>query len=168
MWRVNTFVFTIILLSTSIVNAEDILIYGIDIIEFGVYTSKISQTVSESDTTMGKRHIVKEILLVKQTDEIQAEIGVQFGFRYIVRGVPEGAKAQISMVTILPPEGLRNTKTGDVKYRNQHTVYNTLGKKSFRAYLIEEEWEIVSGKWTFQLFHENRKLAEKTFTVFKP
>jgi hypothetical protein len=113
-------------------------------------------------------NIIKEVKLIKKTNEIPAEMGVRFGMRYIVRGAPIGEKVKIKNVTILPSSGLKDPRTGKVRYKNQYTSIIVIGKRSYREYLFEEEWEAVPGKWTFQLWHADQKLAEKTFTVYKP
>ena len=31
---------------------------------------------------------------------------------------------------------------------------------------FEEEWDLIPGVWKIQVWHEGKKLAEKTFTVY--
>jgi len=39
------------------------------------------------------------------------------------------------------------------------------GRKSFKAFTFEYDWELVKGEWTYQLYYQDTLLAEKTFNV---
>ena len=39
---------------------------------------------------------------------------------------------------------------------------------SIDAYALSEDYELVEGEWIFQLWHENKMLAEQRFTTYWP
>ena len=39
---------------------------------------------------------------------------------------------------------------------------------SLDVYALSEDYELVEGDWTFQIWYEDKKLVEKTFTVYQP
>jgi len=53
---------------------------------------------------------------------------------------------------------------------NKDIFYETtiIGKLTLTGYWFDETWETVPGKWKFELWYKGRKLAEKTFTIYKP
>ena len=36
------------------------------------------------------------------------------------------------------------------------------------AQVFEQEWELVPGRWSFEISRDGNKLAERSFTVYKP
>jgi uncharacterized protein VirK/YbjX len=39
---------------------------------------------------------------------------------------------------------------------------------SYDAYGFHEDYEMVEGDWTFQIWHKDNKLVEQTFTTYRP
>ena len=40
-----------------------------------------------------------------------------------------------------------------------------IGETAYLGYGIENDWEIVPGTWTFEIWYSGRKLAEQSFTL---
>jgi hypothetical protein len=69
------------------------------------------------------------------------------------------------MVTKFPRAGLHDPQTNETIYRNETVVTRSIGKLHFRSYTLEEQWELVPGVWTFELWSHDRKLGEQSFTL---
>jgi hypothetical protein len=151
-----------------IVNAEEIQVHGIDILEYGIYTTKKTKTIESPSLSGEKGRILKEVTFATETDRIDALVGTHFGFLFAINGEPKGRKVDIKQVTIFPASGLRDSMKGEVFYKNEYITSLEIGMKWLKGYGFDEEWELVPGKWIFQLWHKDRKLAEKTFTVYRP
>ena len=39
---------------------------------------------------------------------------------------------------------------------------------NWNGYKFDKEWELVTGKWTIQIYYKDQKLLEKTFAVYLP
>ncbi len=153
---------------SATVSAKETQIHGIDILEYGIYTTNKTKTTEVPNLPGEKGRLIKEVTFAVETDRIDAFIGTHFGFRFVIKGEPKGKKVDIKFVTIFPASGLRDSKRGKIFYKSEYVNSLEIGKKWLKGYGFDEEWELVPGKWTFQLWHEDRKLAEKTFTVYRP
>lgn len=138
---------------------------GIEILEYGIYKAKAKEKVTADSTAEGTWTVIEEIELVAQTDSIPAKVGTQFGFWFVVNGEPKGEKISLTFVNRLP--GLKNPNTDEVVFQEKYKNIVSIGERSFKGYVFDFEWEAVPGKWTFQIFYEDKKLAEKTFIVHK-
>ncbi|HUU50354.1 MAG TPA: DUF3859 domain-containing protein [Nitrospinota bacterium] len=146
--------------------AEEVEVYGIDIVEYGEYRSIVAGKGGAEDTSLGYINILQEIELIKKTTTINGIIGNLFGLRYKVKGQPSGKKV-ILTVKIIHPE-TKNPETQQITSIDQWRTTTNIGDITYTGWRFEFDWEIVPGKWTIGLWHEGRKLIEKTFTVYKP
>lgn len=144
-----------------------VVIETIQIIDFGIYEAQRLGRINAEDTTKERMGVyeTRSIKLIKKTDKIPAAIGKKFGFRYIVKGTPEGAQAMVT-VNLLTP-GLRRQGVGSNSYRESWTVPKPIGKITYDGFLFENDWELVPGKWTFQIFYDGRMLGERSFEIYR-
>ncbi len=155
------------LLAASGAYAQTPQIDRIDVVEYGIYTTTATGEVSAPGTASGTRSIVTDVRHAATTRTVPAQKGAEFGFRYTVVGAPAGAIVPIHFVTIFPAPGLRNPATQQVKDRSEYDVNVAIGQTSFKSYGLDNDWEVVPGVWTMQIWYQGRKLAEQKFTVVK-
>ena len=91
-----------------------------------------------------------------------ARIGTRFGFRYTIRGTPSNAPIVLRMVGEHPP--YTNPRTGKTQTRDEYELKSWIGE-TYTSYLFEEEWELIPGKFKFEVWHRDKKLCEQSFTV---
>ena len=140
----------------------------IEIVEAGIYRAETATIESAPDTATRQRNILSETKLLVSTTRIEAKIGVHFGMRYRVVGQPSGATVKLISVTQYPAPGLKNPKSASNQTRGEHSLFATIGQINYRGYVFEQNWELVPGAWTFELWDGQRKLASQTFNVVKP
>jgi hypothetical protein len=143
-------------------------ITGIDIVEYGIYTSDIIGTIYAPLTTSGKYNLIKNINLVKKTDTIPATKGTKFGLFYVINGDFEGEEVNITEIIRFPNPGYRDPKTGKLFRQSEFSSIKKVGSKNFVAGMFSEDWDIYPGTWKVQLEHKGQILAEKSFIVFTP
>ena len=140
-----------------------------EIFECGTYNIEITKEIKDNSAVEGKFFKVsKKIELIKKTNKIPATKDLAFGIRYIIHGSPLGEKVKIRRIMIYPRSGLRNPETGKVGYKKETASLIKIGDKRLYGYVFGQEWLMVPGDWTFQLWYEGRELAERTFTVYIP
>jgi len=140
-----------------------------EIFECGTYNIEITKEIKDNSAVEGKFFKVsKKIKLIKQKNKISATKDLAFGIRYIIHGSPLGEKVKIRRIMIYPRSGLRNPETGKVGYKKETASLIKIGDKRLYGYVFGQEWLMVPGDWTFQLWYEGRELAERTFTVYIP
>jgi hypothetical protein len=136
---------------------------GIDVVEFGIYTADIlsaqrdSRGVMQTTSTNFRQAVA--------TTVIPAQIGVRFGFRYVVAGDPQGGDAVLKKVVIYPPAGVKSPMVAQPLHRSESAIKTKAGETSYTGYKFDDAWELVPGPWTIELWSGDRKLAQKTFTV---
>jgi Domain of unknown function (DUF3859) len=162
--------FFLLLLSCTVsgANAQSARVDRIDIIEKGIYQAETLKQVENSSTALGRTHTVGNIKNVESTTTVPARLGVRFGFRYKLIGSPNGVQVPIKIVTKFPAEGLRNPTKRETTYSDNEVDNLNIGGESYREYQLEENWEVVPGKWSFELWYNDKKMAEQTFTLIKP
>ena len=158
--------FILMLCCSVAATAQTVNVDRIQIKIYGIYEGNISKT--EQTPTGIALDIVANHQLVKQTTTVPARLGLRFDFEYLVVGTPQDAEVPLKFVTIFPKQGVRPPKANGPVYRNESARTKRVGRESYRDYGFDDEWELVPGTWTIQIWYQERKLAEKSFTVVKP
>lgn len=94
---------------------------------------------------------------------IAARPGVTFGIAYTPIGTP--AHASIKTVVKLQHPPITNPETGKVLNFEEDSHTDVVGVPTFSGFTFEKDWEIVPGKWTYQVYYGSRMILEKSFTV---
>ena len=103
---------------------------------------------------------------IKTTNRIPGLLGSMMGIDYVIDGKPKGQKVKIVIKLLHPPTKNPQSKTATTE--SEQPLEQEIGKIQSIRFELGEKWEVVPGKWTIQIFYENRKLGEKIFTVYKP
>jgi hypothetical protein len=148
-----------------VVMAADI--EGAEIIRFGIYKADFIMKEEVPGAAAGTKNIVQNVVLAEQTANIPARVGMRFGFEYVIKGGPAGDKIDLTYKYLHPQ--ITNPKTNQL-FTSQEIVSKNreIGKAASITYTLDYEWEAVVGEWTFQVFYEGKKLAEKSFHIYKP
>jgi hypothetical protein len=134
--------------SSSVVFAGDVYT---EIVDYGIYTRE-----------------VKDLKMVKTTTNIPMKIGTRFGVLFNLKGKPKGTNVKLRTTTIYPKQGLTNPINGKTYHKNEYYCTYTTGSISAHLNGFDEPCEMVSGKWTFQVWDGDNKILEKAFTTYKP
>lgn len=140
----------------------------VEIVEAGVYRAETKSIEQAPGTATRQRNILSETKLVASTTRIEAKVGVHFGIRYRLVGQPNNATVKLTSVTLYPAPGLKNPKADANQLRGEHSLLATIGAVNYRGYVFEQDWEMVPGAWTFELWDGKRKLVSQRFDVVKP
>ena len=127
---------------------------SIQIVDFGIYKTAFERWEAAPATGKGKIEIISDHTLLRFTDKISAAPGTEIGMRYVVNGKAEGKSVDVLVKVIQTGSGAPAT--------NQWLRVRPVGSASF------EGWKLDSGSArtiTIQLYHEGRKMAEKSFTL---
>jgi hypothetical protein len=135
---------------------------AVEIVQYGLFRADI---VGKQRDPGGVSHnVVDNICHVATTEVVPMKIGVHFGVRYKVTGPVKGEPVMLKKVLRYPA-----VMTPPAPARPASLVSNFVelpaGASSYTEYALEQPWELVPGRWTFQFFERDRKLAEFSFTV---
>ena len=111
---------------------------------------------------------VTNVHLTKKTRTIPMSKGVDFGFQYEAVGMPLGEKATLHFVVIYPSPGISKPGSPSPLLRDEYDQKVRIGVKgSYDGYELDNDWELVPGDWTLEIWSGNNKLASETFTLVK-
>jgi len=137
--------------------------------EFGTFDSaklKDSQFVHIDPwvVSLTKGNMDKLKIRIK-SDKVIADIGTSFGIRYRLKG---DTRENIVITTRILTPGLKKPDSqGETIMMEEWEDNRAVGEDSYEGFIFLDDYQLVPGKWTIQLFHEERKLAEKDFEISK-
>jgi len=152
----------LVLVGASAVAQEKASVTGADITEAGIYSAAVVQKTAEPGVASGTNEWLESFTLVRATTNVPARIGTRFGFRYTIRGTPSNAPVVLKMVGEHPP--YKNPESGTTQTRDEYELKSWIGR-TYTSYMFEQEWELVPGRFKFEVWHEGRKLCEQSFMV---
>jgi len=98
-----------------------------------------------------------------QLDEFSGQIGTIFGFRFYL---PPSCTNDLHFIYKFPP--ITNPATGKAIDHVDESVTKPPKNGFMRMlYTFAENYEIVPGKWSFQIFSNGKLILEKDFQVSK-
>jgi hypothetical protein len=139
----------------------------IEIIEKGLYEAPIIKKVEDPTKSSGQRIVYGKREHVKDTADIPATQGTQFGFRYRIIGEPKDAKAMLRIIVVYPGEGRHNPHTGKTMKQDEFPHTPMIGGTDSFVYTLGS-WGREPGVWTFQVWDKERKLGQQEFTLAEP
>jgi hypothetical protein len=144
---------------------------GVTVTNAGTYTAQSVSAPSRAGqlSPTGTVGTASNWHFVSKSTEVAGQVGTQFGIEFRIDGNPVGDGVTLHMVLNFPPQGIRNPNTGDIMHTANIAFPNLkIGALCLVGYGFDNAWEIVPGVWTEQIWHQDRMLAERTFTVSKP
>jgi len=131
----------------------------------GIYSLSVMTDIPDPNTAAGIRHTVGDLTLVTRTTTIPARIGVHFGFYFTVNGASEGGNVQVRYVNRFPGPGLTNPGTGETTHEEEYSQDVAIGGSNYKGWSFDHDYELVPGRWTFEIWYGDRKIAEQSFDV---
>lgn len=133
-----------------------------EMVDYGTYEIERGGEM-EDENVAGHLIITHGKKLIKQSEEVIARLGTNFGFRYRLTGPEDEVEATIR---VIHPKPLKDPTSGkefstsewSQSVPTNHTNWNT-------GWIFEHDWEIVAGDWIMQLMIEDEVMLEKTFRI---
>ena len=139
----------------------------IQLLEFGTFKKLSSHDdVRAPGAIAGARHAVSKVALLECTTNIAARVGTSFGFRLMMLGKPSGVVAPCTAKCIHPR--LTDPSSGHSSEVEQWDTSGLAGEEGYIGYTFDNNWELVPGPWTIQVFMDSKLVIEKTFNVYSP
>lgn len=133
------------------------------IVDYGIYTHSVDRFEAEPKHVSGERVIVSNVVLLRQAEEVDAQLGRMIGFQFRVAD-PALVGKTLTIRRIVPP--LTNPKTGRTATMIERDVLVAhVNQLLLNAYRFDYDWEMAEGLWRFQVLYEGRIIAEKTIKV---
>jgi len=137
-------------------------VIGAEVTEAGIYSAQVVKEFSTPGVVGGTNQGLDAFTLVQATTNIPARVGTRFGFRYTIHGTHSNVPIVLTMVAENPP--LKDPKSGKTQSRDEYELHSWIGR-TYTSYSFDEEWELIPGKWRFEVWHKGQKLCEQCFLV---
>jgi hypothetical protein len=123
----------------------------------------------DADLPGGFENYTPNAFVSQETDTIPAARGNCFGIRFTVRGLPAGATVRLRKVVSYPlmrrPDG--STSTG-----YETAIELPAGRDgsltATEGYSLDDDFELLPGPWTIEIWLGDRRLVGKTFSLVSP
>jgi Domain of unknown function (DUF3859) len=138
--------------------------------ESGEYVAATAEEVRTPGTSSGtsRRIDLNSVKFTTRSQEVVAKAGVRFGLRFTVSGLPGNTRITFRKVVTHPemhkPDG--TTSKGYVVDQNYTTSAEGV-VTGVEGYGLDLPYELVTGKWRFEIWYGDHKLAEEEYTVVK-
>jgi hypothetical protein len=162
LWAASIFVFAII--ASFNAQAHQHRVDGASVLERGIFRAQ-SGGAPVGHSTFGPITKVWDFSLVQSTTTIPARKSLRFGLRYVITGAPAGTTVEIKFVTRFPESGLLDPITGVRHHESEYTGRRVIGAPAYLEFRFDRSWEIVSGEWVFEFWHEGQKIGTQKFCV---
>ena len=144
-----------------------------NIFEYGIYnTIRKGRLMGSLETNTGKVMSKPVLEFSETTDRIPMVKDTYFAYRYRVLDLPkvEAKKPAVELrkVLIHPPMTLPDgsISTGwDRVFKGRTSSGQVI---AFDGYAFNEEYELVEGEWTFQIWYRDEMMVEQKFTTYRP
>ncbi|MCW5770985.1 MAG: DUF3859 domain-containing protein [Rhodospirillaceae bacterium] len=135
----------------------------IAIVDYGIYTHRVDRFEAEPKHISGERVIVSNVVLLRQADLVDAQLGRMIGFQFRVTD-PALVGQTLTIRRLVPP--LTNPKTGKTATTvERDIVVAQVNQLVLNAYRFDYDWEMAEGLWRFQVLYKGRVIAEKVIKV---
>jgi hypothetical protein len=154
----------------SAAQPEDVIKLKAKVIKAGLFkVIRSGGLVKSANTSTGKAISKPVIQLVKTTTRIPLVKDAHMSLQYRIWNLPE-QPAYIKLRRVLKhpamtlPDG--KVSTGSDYMINGHV---SIGQViAYTGYGLNEEYEMLEGEWTFQIWYQDKKLVEQTFVTYWP
>lgn len=105
--------------------------------------------------------------VVEKTSIIPAKLLTTFGVAVKIFGKEDGARAKLRVLWTYPEPGIKNPATGIGKTEDAYDDVRIIGEHAEYFWSLGQEYSLVLGKWTLELWQGDRRLLRQTFTLVK-
>ena len=144
---------------------------SVEVVRYGIFGVEESKTISDATISSGERVNYDRGKIVKRTSTIglhQSAESIVFGAEFRLKGSPAGYAPRLRVVWLYPQPGLKNPQTGKVSFRDEYEIADwKVGGGQNLYWTLGAAWSRVPGRWTLQIWHGGRLLAEQSFDLVK-
>lgn len=125
--------------------------------------------VDDPSTSTGKVVAKPVIQLVESTDRIPLIRGAQMYVQYRIKPFPDTPvyvdfKQVLKHPEMTLPDGSVSTGA-EIPFKGKVSVNQSIG---YIGYGFDEDYELVEGDWVFEIWYQDKKIVEQTFTTYWP
>lgn len=140
----------------------------IDISWIGPYTVASTSQVDEASSLSGQISRSSGVRHNSTTARIPAVLGSRFGMGYVISDPDKTRIFNVRYVWRFPGGGLLNSSTGESASFFQIRRTCRVGESCATAWVFNHDWELKPGKWTAEIWLDEKMALSRDFEVYLP
>lgn len=148
--------------------AQAVTVERIEVARPGTYEIEVSAPVPDKNIATGNRVEAKAYKSVRPGTRIEARAGTIIGAELTIVGAPRRGKVPIKVVWRYPAPGLTNPETKVTKTTDEYADTQLVGEKFPVFWGLTQDWHLMPGTWTLEVWHGDQKLVDQSFQVLRP
>jgi hypothetical protein len=140
----------------------------IEVARPGLYEIQARNSMQDQSISTGHKVAVRGYKNLRTGTQIEAKIGAVIGAELTIVGAPRNAKVPIKVVWRYPAPGLVNPETKAAQASDEYSDVHQIGEKFPVFWGLSQDWHLVAGTWTLEVWQGVRKLVEQQFQLVKP
>lgn len=137
----------------------------VNLIEYGLFSKPNEGNFVEDNIESPTGYFIRtdDIQLIDATSVISAKIGTIMGIKYLFNSSSSQEIVNFQCKIIHPT--LNNPNTNELFNQTIENKSDYNNEINFDFYEFEENWELIPGIWTFQIFENDKLLFSQEFKV---
>ena len=156
--------------SAGLAQAPDqaVTVERLDVARPGIYEIRASAPVQGYVVATGNMVKITGYKNVSVGTTIEANRGVVIGAEMNIVGTPRRGKVPIKVVWHYPQPGLTNPESKTTTTLDEYMDTQIIGETFPIFWGLTQDWHLVPGIWTLEVWQGERKLATQQFQLMKP
>ena len=147
--------------------AQSLKVERIEVARPGTYEIEVGKPIPDTGVATGNRVEATAYKSLTVGAEIPAKVGTIIGAELTIVGAPRRGKVPLKVVWRYPAPGLTNPASKATKTSDEYTDTQLIGVKFPIFWGLTQDWHLVPGTWTLEIFHGDRKLVTQVFQLTK-
>ena len=147
--------------------AQSLKIERIEVARPGTYEIEVGKPIPDPGVATGNRVEARAYKSLKVGGRIEAKLGTVIGAELTIVGAPRRGKVPLKVVWRYPAPGLTNPESKANKSSDEYTDTQLIGEKFPIFWGLTQDWHLVPGTWTLEIFHGERRLVSQPFELVK-
>jgi hypothetical protein len=148
--------------------AQSVKVERIEVARPGTYEIEVGKPIPDAGVATGNRVEAKAYKSVKVGSRIEAKTGTIIGAELTIVGTPRRGKVPLKVVWRYPAPGLTNPESKATRTSDEYADTQLIGEKFPIFWGLTQDWHVVPGTWTLEVFQGDRKLVTQQFQLSKP
>lgn len=130
------------------------------LIDYGICRPINESAEMTSNSITGYFLEAAKLIFIEETSSLKIKKGLVFGISYKLESNQDAFISRIIHPTLVNPA------IGDSCRETTEEKYISSNGLNFDYYRLEHVWEMIAGKWTFQVEQSDKLLLEKSFDLY--
>lgn len=148
--------------------AQAVKVERIEVTRPGTYQIEVGKPIPDAGVATGNRVEATAYKNVKVGAGVEAKKGNVIGAELTIVGSPRRGKVPLRMVWRYPAPGLTNPETKATRTSDEYSDTQLIGEKFPVFWGLTQDWHLVPGTWTLEVFQGDRKLVTQEFQLTLP